>query len=749
MSGIDRPAEELLEYATMFHTIIFAAALAAAADAPGDGAGRRELTFTADRIAVDNVTRAAVATGHVVATSSPYSLRSERLEKRADGTFLFSDPTTATTCTNDVGHTHWSVTGELEYRPHDAVVMRNAWLRFYEVPVLWLPYMYYPLETDCGFSWMPGYTGRWGAYLMTKTRYHLLGDPTCAEEGWWLHGATRLDLRYKNGIAVGEDLKWSLGTFGTGKFMTYYAWDQDAADRYRVKSDWNSGNWGSAVKEQRYIFSADHRWEATERDVVRLRGTYLSDSYFRQDFQRKSLFNLKSQWLAYANSGVFWEHLEDSFSFGVEASGRLNKFYSMTGRLPEVYFDVNPMPVFGLPLNYESQSRLGYLTRDFAEYGSGTASVFGTNPGVWAEYEALRFDTYHRVTAPFKAFGDVLSVVPRVGWRGTWWNETGETDVTGRSRAADAGSAFRSIGEFGATFAARGVGAVGESWRHLTEPYLDVLAQEAWYGGLRSRARPYVFDSLDASMTWEDQFAGRARCLPYSYYGVTPGWRNAWSVADDKGAFRQVIDLDVYVAAQFNSPTRTDGDSNHRLSEPGDPNYGRSGGAFMPGARLLWRPSDEFTAGVRAEYDSDENCFAYASAFLRHTLSKSFSWRASYSLRDHRQWDFSSAPYDAASMEDDALNLARFQMVDVSATHQVCDWLAWGPHVRWDLREGELDTVGMWVDYLTDCLGFRFIVEYDNEYTTIDGYRQEDDWSFGFYVYLRATGAAADSVFLK
>ena len=732
----------------MMNALVLAAASAASLlGSVAEEARSREMSFTADRIAVDNVTKAAVASGHVVAVSAPYTLRSDYLEKTAGGTFLFGDPTCATTCTNAVGHTHWNVTGELEYREHEAVILRNAWLRFYEVPIFWLPYLYYPLETDCGFSWMPGYLGRWGAFLLTKTRYHLAGDPGHADNTWWLKGATRLDLRYKNGVALGEDLKWNLGTFGTGSFNSYYAWDQDAADQYGAKADWDSGHWGSDVKEDRYLFSVRHRWEATERDVVRLRATYLSDSFFLSDFQRKSLFNRKGQWLALDNSGAFWEHLEDAFSFGVEASGRLNDFYAMTGRLPEFYLDVNPMPLWGLPVNYESANRLGYLTRDYAEYGVGTRSVFGSNPGLWAKYEALRFDTYHRLTAPLRVADDLVSVVPRVGYRGTYWGETGQTDVTGERTAADAGESFRSIGEFGVTFAARGTAWVNDGWRHLTEPYLDVLAQEAWYNGLGTGARPYVFDSLDASSTWEDQFAGRSRNLPYSYYGITPGWRNVWSAADEKGNLRDVLDLDVYMAAQFNSATFTTGNDAHRHAQAGDPNYGKHDGELVPGARLLWRPDDDISLGLRGEYDSDRNRFAYVRLFANQRLSKDVSYAVGYTLRDHRYWDFSSHPYSPAAMQSDEMGMARMQIVDLSATHQVCDWLAWGPHIRWDARENELDTVGCWIDYLTDCLGFRLIVEYDNDYTTIDGYTVEDDWSIGFYVYLRALGASSGDVF--
>ncbi len=734
-------------------TSVFFASVFAAASLIGDVVEKGksgEMMFTADRIAADNVTKAAVASGHVVAVSAPYSLRSEYLEKTADGKMLFADPTMVTTCSNEVGHTHWNVTGELEYRAHDAVILRNAWLKFYEVPIFWLPYLYYPLETKCGFSWMPGYVGRWGAFLLTKTRYDIIGDPNHADNTWWLKGATRFDLRYKNGIAIGEDLEWNLGDFGTGDFTFYHAWDENAHRRYgRKHSDWNAGNWGSDVEKERYILAARHKWEVTERDVVRLRGTFLSDSYFQTDFQRKSFFNRKSQWLVYPSSGVFWEHLEESFSFGIEGSDRLNDFYAMTGRLPELYFDVNPIPVFGSPVNYESASRLGYLSRNYAEYGAGKTSVFGTNPGLWAEYDSLRFDTYHRMTAPFRTFGDVLSVVPRFGWRGTLWSETGETDTLGRSPAHDAGAAFRSIGEFGATFAMRGAADFSDGWRHVTEPYLDVLAQEAWYSGLGARTRPYVFDSLDASSTWEDQFAGRSRNLPYSYYGITPGWRNVWSKMDEKGNIRPIFDLDVYVAAQFNSATHTDGNENHRLAEAGDPNYGASGGAFVPGVRLLWRPCDETSVGVRGEYDSDHNRIAYASVFWNQIVTRDVSFHVNYNMRHHRYWDFSSIPWDASQVREDEMNMANMQLIDIELSHQICDWLAWGPHLRWDARDGELDSVGTWIDYLTDCLGFRFIVEYDNDYMTIDGSKIDDDWSFGFYIYLRAFGSDANNVFVK
>ncbi len=711
-------------------------------------AATQAMTFTADRIAADNVTRSLTATGHLVATSAPFSLRGESMTRDADGVMRFGDQTCCTTCTNAVGHTHWNATGEVVYKERDYVILRNAWLNFYELPVFWLPYLYYPLETDCGFSWMPGYTGRWGAYLLTKYTYHLLGDPEHEEGTWWLGGATRLDLRYQQGVALGEDLDWNLGDFGTGKFNIYYAWDEDIDDDSGYSDAWHHYNWGSKVDRDRYQIGLEHRWEPTERDTIRLAGSVYSDSFFREDFVRTSLFNWQSRFIAYDSNGIFWEHAENDLSFGGEVSGRLNDFYGMTDRLPEFYLDVNPMPVFGLPINYESANRIGYLIRQPAEYGRGDPfSPYSFAPGVWADYEAFRFDTYHRLTAPFRTLDDLVSVVPRVGYHGTYWSKSGGENLTGWGDADDLNGLYRSILEGGATFAARGTGWVNDRWRHLIEPYFDTLAQQAWYAREDGGSRPYVFDSIDASVMWEDQFAGRSRNLPYSYYGVTPGLRNAWSRADEHGTLRQILDVDVYSALEFDTTRFSGTDDAHKLAEVGRPNYGKDGCTVVPGARVRWTPEKDISLLARAEYDAENNRIATADFGWRHALSDSFRYNVDYSLRNYRIWDFASSPYDRTVMTGDEFNYVRFQYVNVGFENHPIDWFAWSPYLRWDTRRNELDSVGTWFDYLTDCLGFRFIVEYREGYTRIDGYERRDDWSFGFYIYLRAFGPGSANLF--
>jgi hypothetical protein len=621
-------------------------------------------------------------------------------------------------------------------------MFRDMWVYLWDVPVMWMPYWYYPLDTDYGWRVMPGYTSRWGAYLLSKYVYHIAGD--VKEDGYSLSGNTRFDLRSENGIALGQSLGWKTSKLGDGRFKAYYVWDQDADryDRHWINSSkWNYRNWGSQVPDERYALSLKHRLELSERDVVRLQGALYSDSHFQRDFLRDSLFNNRNLFIGGQNNELAWEHNESAVGMGLSVSGPLDEFYGGTARLPEFYLDVMPMPVCGLPVNYESSSRLGYLNRDYAKYGdASTAQVFRYNPGIWADYNTFRMDSYHRLTAPMK-WRDVLSVVPRVGLRGTYWGDCGYESTTGLDRAGSAGEGvWRGIAEGGVTFAARGRAWLDDVWMHEVEPYLDVLCQEARYNGLDRGCRPYVFDSVDASMDWQDQFAGRSRNLPYSWYGVTPGWRNVWKRKDASGDLRAVVDLDVYAAVQFNDTDYTAGGRKHHLSSnPEDPNYG---GDFqtVPGFRLRFFPDKDTALSTRVEYDCENDAVAYADLNWQHKVSDDFKYYARYMMRDFRWWDFSSSPYDDKRMKSDEFSWVDYQFIDVGFEYELCDSWALGPFVVWDVSENELDEVGTWIDYRTDCLGFRFLVSYENDYERVDRSVADDDWRFGFFIYLRALG---------
>lgn len=733
--------------------IAFATILLAAAFARGSGvAAPSELKVSADLMAADNKTATLVASGNVYAVAAPLRLMSDLAEKRGDE-YRFAPGTLVTTCTNEACSLHWSAAGEVRYHGAEGdryVVVKDVTFRAFGVPVAWLPFWYYPLDTDYGWRVMPGYSSRWGAYLLTKYVYGIAGS---FEPGaWGLSGSTRLDLRSKRGVAFGQGLGWQLGDFGRGRLKVYYANDLDA-DTYDHHwsggRHWHYENWGSEVHDDRYAAMLEHRWDATERDVVRVRGSVYSDSHFRSDFLRDGLFGHSNRYIGHNGNELAWEHLESRMNYGASVTGPLECFYGGVSRLPEFFLDVMPQPVFGLPANYESSLRAGFLNRDYGRRGNSlTSTPYRYAPGEWADYQAFRLDTYHRLTLPFKV-ADALSVVPRVGARGTYWSASGREVLDGYGRAGSArDDVWRTIVEGGATLAARGTADFDGGWRHVVEPYLDFLAQKADYHGVGGGRRPLVFDSVDASRDWLDQFAGRSRNLPYSWQGVTPGFRNAFFRQLEDGRRRMVFDFDVYASVQFNDTGYTEGSPSHRLvRDPADPNYGHRRGAVVPGFRTRWSPVEGARLGARVEYDVENECLAYADVAWNQELSKDLKLDMTFSSRDHRWWDFSSSPYDPSVQRNEDFNRARFSSLYVGFEHEICDALAWGPFVRWDCRESELDEIGAWFDLRTDCLGFRFSVSYENDYERIDRSVADDDWRFGFFVYLRALGPDSGSPF--
>ncbi len=692
-----------------------------------------EIKIEAKHLSANRQTGVLVATGNVVATAAPYRIHTDAAQRAADGHYAFAAGTMMTTCSNEIDHLHWRLTGEFHYLENRAAIVRDAWVHLFDVPVLWVPYWYYPLNTDYGLRVLPGYTSKWGGYLLTGYVYDIWNEGK--GKGPSLGGSTYADFRTRNGFALGQAVRWNLADYGRGKFKVYHAWDLDE-DRYDDRwSDHkhNYRNWGSDVDRERYGLRLEHSADLTERDTLRAQATYFSDSWFRRDFYRN-----EERGESIPVNEVSYEHRELDWSTGLSASGPLNDFYSGTARLPEGWFAVNPQPIWDLPVNYESQTRAGYLNRDYAEYRGASDDMFRYVPyigpdGRAADYQAFRADSSHRVSIPFKIW-DFLSVVPRATYHGTYWSDSGSRAAFADERSKASGDGlYRNIAEFGFTAAARGSAWLNDAWRHTLEPYLDYSYQvvDTTSSGKR---RAYVFDGYDGATEWLDQFGFEGRGLPYNWHGVRPGIRNLFQHTDEHGIPRTVFDADLYAAIPFASYSRYTRDSwmNGYPKDGDDPHYSHSDDV-VPGIRLRYAPSKSVTFLTRNEYDVHDDKVAYSDIFMRHRLAGNFSWHAGYIGRDHRTWDYVPSLYDR-------FNWAKSSVVRLGFEHGICDWLAWGPFIRFDCRRGEVDEIGTWVDFMTDCLAFRIQFEYENDYRRIDGSHHEDDVRVVFFIYLRAFG---------
>ena len=689
-----------------------------------------ELKVSADFMSANRATGELLATGNVAAVAAPYRFHSDRVRRTMDGIYSFGEAARLTTCSNHVDRLHWELDGDFTYIQDKAVVVKNAWLKYEDVPVFWVPAWYYPLNTDYGLRVMPGYRSRWGGFILTKYVYDLVNE---GRSDYSLGASTYADYRTKNGFALGQSFRWSLGDLGKGKLSAYNAWDEDY-DRY-TRRHWsdhhrNYRNWGSDVERRRYRVVLDHGAELTERDDLHVHAVYLSDSHVNRDF-----FDKDNRLESIPANEAWYEHRELSWAAGGSVSGPVNDFYGGTSRLPEGWFAIEPQPIWDLPLDYESQTRAGYLNHDYARYGSHDpmyryVPYIGTN-GRGADYQAFRMDTAHRLTLPFKLW-DTLSMVPRAGYRGTYWSDSGDRDADYLKASGD--GIFRHICEVGFTASARGSAWLSEKTRHTVEPYLDYSFQDVELSEGRGR-RYYAFDSYDRSIDWLDQFGFEGRGLPYNWHGVRPGIRNIVQQMNDAGVLRTVLDWDIYAAVPFETMTPCrEGVLAGYPDHDEDAHYNRSGHRqVVPGTRIRWNPTRDISLLTRAEYDCQNSKAAYADIVFKQRLSDAFSYHVSYIGRDQRIWGYLPSEYRRWNYEYS-------NILQLGFTHDVCDWLAWSPYIRYDCRANEVDEVGAWFDLMSDCLGYRFQFAHETTYRRVDGSKDPCDNRVMFFIYLRALG---------
>ena len=203
----------------------------------------------------------------------------------------------------------------------------------------------------------------------------------------------------------------------------------------------------------------------------------------------------------------------DLFTAGIGVVTRLNDFYSNVSRLPELSLDVNRQQIPFTPFYYESENAMGFLKKEWSEQEQDKG---------YEDYDAFRIDTYHMVYLPTRSFG-FLSVVPRGGYRGTYYSKTLETAVytnvvavtdketglvTGTTNEvqtvySDGPSVWRNLPEFGAEASFSAFGLITDAptgieedrgLRHVAEPYVD------WTLRLEPNVLPddlWQFDSVD------------------------------------------------------------------------------------------------------------------------------------------------------------------------------------------------------------------------------------------------------------
>jgi LPS-assembly protein len=281
---------------------------------------------------------------------------------------------------------------------NDRVIFLNVTAYVGKVPIFWFPYLYQSLNNAFSFSISPAYYSTWGPSLLTQVMFPIRDN---------VEARLRLDYFGRRGPAIGLEptIEYGKDQNSLAKIKTFYINDQNP--------DINETNIPrTGVPDSRYLVSLQDRTNFTDSISGIANITKMSDQYVMQDF-----FQGEYRIDPVPDNVVALAKTNPVFTLTSIERFQANEFFTTTERQPEVVLDVKRHALFGGPIFYEGETGFANLRLEFPE-DSGLKN-YGTD----------RFDTFHQLTYPNTYFG-WLSIVPRVGYRGTYYGKTWDLGST-------------------------------------------------------------------------------------------------------------------------------------------------------------------------------------------------------------------------------------------------------------------------------------------------------------------------------
>src|SRR6058998_2389415 len=328
--------------------------------------------------------------------SQPYFLAGQTVSSISENGYLVRD---GTFTTHDSARPDFHLHArKIRIYEKDRVIMQYVTAYVGKVPVFWWPYLYQSLNEAFSFTVSPAYLSSWGPSLLTQVTFPITDD---------IKGRVRLDYFGRRGPAIGFDpvIDYGKDEDSQARVKTFYIQDQNPnLNQTAVPRQ--------GVPTGRYRLSLEDRTNFTDDIYGIANTTKLSDQYVMQDFYQGEfrIDPVPDNVVALTKANPFFTIT------GIERF-QANEFFSTTERSPEVVLDVKRHALFGGPIFYEGESGFANLRLQFPE-GSG-----------FENYGTYRFDTFHQLTFPNTYFG-WLSIVPRVGFRGTYYGKTWDLGST-------------------------------------------------------------------------------------------------------------------------------------------------------------------------------------------------------------------------------------------------------------------------------------------------------------------------------
>jgi LPS-assembly protein len=280
----------------------------------------------------------------------------------------------------------------------DRVIFQYVTAYIGKIPIFWWPYLYQSLSDTFSFTISPAYTSTWGPSLLTQVTFPITEH---------IHTRLRLDYFGRRGPAIGLEptIDYGKDNNSQARIKSFYIQDQNPNlnQTNETRQDVPTGRYRLSL-EDRTNFTDDIYGIA---NLTKLSDPFVMQDYFQGDFR---IDPVPDNVVAVAKTNPF-------FTITGIARFQANEFFTTTERLPEVVLDVKRHALFGGPIFYEGESGFANLRLQFPD-----------NSG-FQNYNTDRFDTFHQLTFPNTYFG-WLSIVPRVGFRGTYYGKTWDLGST-------------------------------------------------------------------------------------------------------------------------------------------------------------------------------------------------------------------------------------------------------------------------------------------------------------------------------
>ena len=351
--------------------------------------------YVAER-GVYNIDTKQIRTSNVRTDYHPYFLSGQSVTETSANMYRVED---ATFTTDDSPrpdfHLHARTVRVYE---NDHVVFQNVTMYIGKIPVFWWPYMYQSLNDAFSFTISPAYLSSWGPSLLSQITFPITDD---------IKGRIRLDYRGRRGVAVGfeSDIDYGKDKSSNAKLKLYFIEDQNPEIN---RTDLPRGE----ISAGRYRASLENHTDFTSDIYGIVDVTKLSDAFVMQDFYQ-SEFRINPV----PDNVVALTKTNPFYTLTAIARFQANDFFEQTERLPEVVLDVKRHALFGGPIFYEGETGVADLHRNFADKSE------------FENYSTVRIDTFHQLLYPNTYFG-WLSIVPRVGFRETYYDQTRDLGKT-------------------------------------------------------------------------------------------------------------------------------------------------------------------------------------------------------------------------------------------------------------------------------------------------------------------------------